>query len=189
MKRLTDLFFKASAILAFILVAAASTASAEEWYVDRNKSTLGFEVINNGNTVTGTFATWNAKIIFDKADLENAQIQATIITGSVKTEDAQAAGAITTAQWLDISSYPDAIFRVDNVVPAGGDLYEAAGTLELKGAKIAVFLPFTLTIEGDTAHAVGEATLSRDDFKIGDGVPDSTVSNKVTVKLDLYATR
>ncbi|SFK66480.1 Polyisoprenoid-binding protein YceI [Pseudovibrio ascidiaceicola] len=189
MKRLTDMFFKAGVFLTFILVGAASSAFANEWSVDRNKSTLGFEVINNGNTVTGTFATWNAKIIFNKEELDKAQIQATIITGSVKTEDAQAAGAITTPQWLDISSFPDAVFRVDNVVPAGGDLYEAAGTLELKGAKIAVFLPFTLTIEGKTAHAVGEATLSRSDFKIGDGVPDSTVSNKVTVKLDLYATR
>ncbi len=189
MRQLSSLFLKASVFLVFILIGAAATASADEWYVDRNKSTLGFEVVNNGKTVTGTFSTWNAKIIFDRDELDKAQIQATIITGSVKTEDAQAAGAITTAQWLDISSYPDAVFRVDNVVPAGGDLYEAAGTLELKGVKIAVFLPFTLIIEGNTAHAVGEATLSRSDFKIGDGVPDSTVGNKVTVKLDLYATR
>ena len=189
MKRLNNIFFKASVFLALILFSAVTTASADEWFVDRNKSTLGFEVINNGKTVTGTFGTWNAKIIFDKKELDKAQIQATIITGSVKTEDTQVAGAITTAQWLDISSYPDAVFRADNVVPAGGDLYEAAGTLELKGVKIAVFLPFTLTIDGDTAHAVGKATLLRDDFKIGDGVPDSTVSSKVTVKLDLYATR
>ncbi len=189
MNRLTNMFFKASVFLTFFLAGAASTAFANEWSVDRNKSTLGFEVINNGNTVTGTFATWSAKIAFDKEELDKAQIQATIITGSVTTDDAQASGAITTPQWLDISSFPDAVFRVDNVVPAGGDLYEAAGMLELKGAKVAVFLPFTLIIEGNTAHAVGEATLSRSDFNIGNGVPDSTVGDKVTVKLDLYATR
>ncbi|KZL08482.1 Protein YceI [Pseudovibrio axinellae] len=188
MKQLTDLFFKTSVLIAFILTGAVA-ASADEWQVDRNKSTLGFEVINNGNTVTGTFETWNAKITFDEENLDNAKIQASIVTGSVKTDDAQAAGAIPSAQWLDISSYPDAVFRADNVAPAGGDLYEAAGTLELKGATIAVFLPFTLTIEGDAAHAVGEATLTRGDFKVGDGVPDSTVSNKVIVKLDLYANR
>lgn len=189
MRSMTNLFSKASVFFGFVMLATASTASADEWLVDRNRSTLGFEVINSGNTVTGTFGTWDAKILFDEQDLESTQIQATIITGSVQTEDTQVAGAITTTQWLDISSFPDAVFRVDNVVPAGSDLYEAAGTLELRGAKIAVFLPFTLTIEGDTAHAVGEAKLSRSDFKIGDGVPESTVSDNVTVTLDLYATR
>ncbi|SDQ91881.1 YceI family protein [Pseudovibrio sp. Tun.PSC04-5.I4] len=189
MKRLSNLLIKTTLLMSFILAGAAATASADEWSVDRNKSTLGFEVENNGKSVTGTFGTWNAKIVFDKEELDKAKIQATVITGSVTTDDSQVGGAITSQQWLDISGYPEAIFRVDNVVPAGGDLYEAGGILELKGIKIAVFLPFTLTIEGDTAHAVGEANILRNEFKIGDGVPDSTVSDKVVVTLDLYASR
>jgi len=187
MRQLRNLFLKAGLVFSLFIVGA--TAYADEWSVDRNKSKLSFEVTNNGKTVEGVFGTWNAKINFDREHLDKAQIQATIVTGSVETNDNQVAGVITGQEWLDISSYPDAVFKVDNVAPAGGDLYEAAGTLELKGAKVAVFLPFTLTIEGDSAHAVGEATLMRGDFKIGNGVPDSTVSDKVVVKLDLYATR
>ena len=30
-------------------------------------------------------------------------------------------------------------------------------------------LPFTLTISGNTAHAVGETTIQRLDYKIGEG--------------------
>lgn len=179
---------KPTALVALLVFMGAS-ATAEEWSVDRNKSTLGFEVQNNGQTVMGTFGTWNAKIKFDREQLDKTEIQATIITGSVHTDNSQIKDAMLSAQWLNISGYPDAIFRVDNVVPAGGDLFEAAGTLELKGVKVPVFLPFTLEIEGDTAHATGEATLMRSAFQIGDGVPDETVSDKVVVKLDLYATR
>ena len=52
-------------------------------------------------------------------------------------------------------------------------------------------LPFTLTIAGDQAHAVGHAKLVRTDFGVGQGTWASGdyVALDVSVDLDIVATR
>ena len=61
----------------------------------------------------------------------------------------------------------------------------------MRGLTKDVTLPFTLTIAGDQAHAVGKTTLVRTDFGVGQGSWSSgdMVALDVDVDLDLVATR
>jgi len=63
-------------------------------------------------------------------------------------------------------------------------------SLTIKDQTMPVDLPFTLTLEGDTARMTGSTTLDRRNFVIGETVTDeSTLAFNVTVKIDLTATR
>ena len=52
-----------------------------------------------------------------------------------------------------------------------------------------VSLPFTLTIDGNRAHAVGELVINRIDFGVGQGqwASDNPVSYDVAITVDIVA--
>lgn len=181
-----------STLAAALLVALSGTAaSAATWTVDPAKSTLGFSGQQTGEPFTGRFKTWTAAIDFDPAHPEAGHISATVDTASATTGDPQKDEALPGADWLDAAGFAKASFEAKGFTAKGGDAYETTGTLTLRGASKPVVLPFTLTIAGDQAHAVGHAKLLRTDFGVGQGAWASGdyVALDVTVDLDITATR
>ena len=99
------------------------------------------------------------------------------------------------ADFLDVATLSEAVFRAEGFVPAGegeaGDAFTADGALSLRGVEAPVTLAFDLAIEGDTARAIGTTTLPRLDWGVGaTGYPDgASVGLDVEVGFDLTATR
>ncbi|MEO8115209.1 MAG: YceI family protein, partial [Phenylobacterium sp.] len=73
----------------------------------------------------------------------------------------------------------------------GADRYVAHGTLDLRGAKKPLDLPFRLTITGDQARMSGSASLDRTAFGVGQGEWAATdqIPAKVAVRVELQARR
>ena len=78
------------------------------------------------------------------------------------------------------------------------DGFEALGSLTLRGVTREVALPFTLTIEDHPedpgrlhAHAVGELTIKRLDYGVGQGqwTDTSVVADEVVIRIDILASR
>ncbi len=167
-------------------VASAPPAAAGNWTVA--SGTLGFTVKQMGQDVQGQFGTWTADITFDEAatDGKHGKVTVTIDTGSMTLGSVtdQAKGA----DFFDSAAFPQAVFTADILPAATG--YVAQGTLDLRGAKVPVALPFTLTIAGDTATMAGTAQLDRRDFAMGATYKDeSTIGFGVAVTVALTATR
>lgn len=163
----------------------AETGSAN-WVVD--DGSLQISVHQFGSDVLGTFSDWNAAIQFDETTASDihGSVEVTISVASLTLGSVtdQALGA----DFLDSAQFPAAIFKAD-ILPAGQD-YLAQGTLSLKGVTIPVDLPFSLTIDGDTAAMTGQATLDRRDYQIGASMPDeSSLAFPVKVLVSLTATR
>jgi polyisoprenoid-binding protein YceI len=104
--------------------------------------------------------------------------------------------SVTQGDWFDVSKHPEAVFEVTGGVYKLSDTqYEATGVLKLKGVDHPVRLPFTLTLEGNTATARGEVTLQRLALNVGAGTPAEAtgdaewVANEVAVVIDVTATR
>ena len=175
---------------AMLLAATSAFAAPAQWTVDTAKSTLGFHITANGQPVDGTLP-FGAAIAFDAADVAHSSIKATIDMTGAKSGNATRDAMLPLPAWFDAKGFPKAHFDTTSIKSLGGDKYEAAGTLNLKGIAKPVTLPFTLTISGNTAHAVGETTLQRLDYKIGEGKdfapPAAALDVKVTV--DITATR
>lgn len=183
-----------SKILAATLLAglgATASADAATWTVDPAKSKLGFTGQQTGTPFSGRFKAWTVAIDFDPAHPEAGRVSATIDIASASTGDPQKDEALPTSDWFDAAKFTTATFEAVGFLPKGGDAFETSGKLTLRSVTKDVTLPFTLTVAGDVAHAVGQAKLVRTDFGVGQGswAADDYVALGVDVDMDLVATR
>lgn len=182
---MTRFLLAATALLPFL----TGTAFADTWSVEQDKSSLGFAVAQAGGQIEGQFKSFEASIDFDPANPEAAVISARIDTASAVTGNAQYDDMLAQPDYFNANTVTSATFETTSVKATGEDSYEAEGLVTIKGIQQPVTLTFTLDIEGDTAHALGEATLSRTAYEMGGSVDTNTLSDAVKVTLDLTATR
>ena len=168
---------------------AAATPSGEpaenEWAV--KQGTLGLTVKQLGSDITGEFADWSAKIIFDEtadANGKHGSVEVTVTISSLTLGSVtdQAKGA----DYLDANGHPTATFSADIV--ASEDAYVADGSLMIKGQSVPATLPFDLAIDGNTANASGGLTVDRRNFGVGAETEDN-VAASVQIQFDLTAER
>lgn len=172
-------------------VATAPAALAADWTVNYDESTLGFRGTQAGAPFTGSFGEWEASVSFDPADPSAAAISVTIVTETASSGSSQRDGSIADTEWFNSREFPTASFVSETVRNVGGDAYEADGTLTIRDNALPVTLPFTLTVNGDTATAAGELTIDRRDYDVGTGdwASGSIVGTDVTILVELTATR
>ena len=167
---------------------AAAPALAEvasDWQVQEGE--IAITVLQLGSEVTGRFADWTAQISFDPdAGPEFGAVTTTIAIGSLTLGSVtdQAMGP----DFFDATAFPTATFT--GPILAEGDDYRVDGTLTLKGITAPVALPFTLSIDGDTATMSGQTQVNRQTFGIGDSMADeSNLGFPVVIDVTLTATR
>lgn len=180
-----------SALVIGSWISAASAAGAATWSVDMAKSQLGFSGTQTGAAFDGKFTRFSAAIVFDPDHLDTSHITVTVDLASAATGDVQRDTALPGSDWFDVAEFPKASFVTTAIRKTGQNAYEAAGNLTLRGVTKPLVLPFTLQIDGTTAHAVGHVNLVRTAFGIGQG-PWATgewVALDVDVNLDITATR
>ncbi len=171
-----------------ILLLFTSNAFAAGWNVLTDNSTLTFEGTQAGTPFQGSFAAFTAAITLDPDDLAGASINVDIITASAATGSSDRDEALPTADWFDVANHPIATFTSTNISQTA-EGYVADGTLTLKGTTQPVALPFSLTIEGDTAQAAGGLTINRNDYNVGTGPLSPMAGNDVTIRFEITATR
>ncbi|MCP4315559.1 MAG: cytochrome [Hyphomicrobiales bacterium] len=160
---------------------------AAGWLVDQDKSRLDIQIIQSGSPVSGSFANWNAAIIFDAENLESSKVEVevdivSLVLGNVSEQ-------ATSPDFLNAAHHPVATFVSSSFVNTGSDNYEVRGELTLAGLSNPITLPFLLKIENDRAFVQGEVTIERLDFDIGKkGFPtDGMVGYGVVVTVNLEA--
>ena len=174
---------------AAIFLLSAAPGLAATWTVDPATSKLGFTGVQTDQPFTGSFKRWTGTIDFDPAKPEAAHVAISIDTGSAMTGDTQRDEALPGEDWFAASKFPAATFEATGFVPKGGTAFETTGKLTIRGFGKDVTFPFTLTVEGDTAHAVGKTKLVRTAFGVGQGAwgTDQYVALDVDVSVDLTA--
>ncbi|WP_159810009.1 cytochrome b/b6 domain-containing protein [Litoreibacter roseus] len=168
---------------------AVPTLAAVETGWQVTDGTLGISVTQLGSAVEGGFEDWTAAINFSEeadADGRHGDVEVTISIPSLTL------GSVTSQalepDFFDANSFQTATFTAD--IMADGEAYVAEGTLTLKGSTQPVTLPFTLTIDGDTATMSGQTQLNRTNYNIGESYPDeSSVAFPVDVTVNLTAVR
>ncbi|WP_419319749.1 YceI family protein [Caulobacter sp. ErkDOM-E] len=152
---------------------------------------LGFTATWSGDALEGSFTRWSADILFSPEALDRSKLTVSIDTASAQTGDAQRDESLPSGDFFDSASHPKATFTAARFRKTGEGRYIADGTLELRGVKKPLSLPFSLKIAGDTATARGVTTLDRTMFGVGQGEWASTdqIAAKVKVSFSLKATR
>lgn len=185
------LFASAAAAVAVLAASTTAFAAPPAWTVNKTASRINFASAFEGAGFIGQFDRWNAQIAFDPKDLAGSKAVVTIETGSAKTGDADRDEALPSNDWFGASKFPAATFTSTGFKSLGGDRYEVAGNLTLKGVSKPVVLPFTLKIAGKTATADGVVNLNRTLFNVGSAQFRSgeSVPLNVQVKVHVVATR
>jgi len=160
------------------------------WTVDKT-STLGFSATWAGDAIEGQFKRWTADILFSPYALDRSRLTVSIDMSSAATGDDQRDQSLPSDDFFAAASHPKATFTATKFRKTGEDKFVADGTLDLRGVKKPVSLPFTLTIFGDTAMAHGVTTLDRTAFGVGQGEWASTdqIGGKVKVSFAITAKR
>lgn len=161
------------------------------WIVNPDDSSVSFLAEQQGQSFEGLFAGFNASISLDPDYTESAVVKAVVSTGSVDAGDRDRNSILPTKDWFYVKKFPEAVFYSESVARLEDGSYAATGDLTLKGMTRSIVLPFSLDVTGNQAHAVGEFTLDRSDFNVGEGsyATDEWIDFKVTVRIDVFATK
>jgi cytochrome b561/polyisoprenoid-binding protein YceI len=165
--------------------AAAPDAALKDpvaWVVQKGAS-LTFTASWSGEAIEGQFKSWKADILFSPEALDRSKVTVAIDMASVGTGDAQRDESLPSGDFFDTAEHPKATFTATKFRKTGEGKYVADGTLDLRGVKKPLSLPFTLKIDGDTATARGVTTLDRTTFGVGQGEWASTDQIGASVKV------
>ncbi|MET3663806.1 YceI family protein [Caulobacter sp. 1776] len=160
------------------------------WTIQQG-SDLTFTATWSGSAIEGRFKTWTADILFSPEALDRSKLTVNVDMGSAATGDDQRDQSLPSGDFFDTAEHPKAIFTASKFRKTGEGKFVADGTLDLRGVKKPLSLPFSLKIDGDTATARGVTTLDRTTFGVGQGEWASTdeIAAKVKVSFALTAKR
>ena len=86
---------------------------------------------------------------------------------------------------LPICAHPTAIFRSKHIRATSGEGFVANGTLDLRGKRQTVAVPFTVKIAKGVATARGAFTVDRTAFGVGQGDWSATDQIPAAVRVEL----
>lgn len=140
-----------------------------------------------GVPVEGKFTKFDADVSFDPRKPEAAKIAFTVDLGSASLGSAETESELVKPAWFNTPRFPQATFQSTTVKGLGGNRFEVAGKLTIKGNARDIVVPVTLAQSGGTTTATGSFVLKRLEFKIGEGewADTSMVANDVQVRLKL----
>ena len=169
--------------------AAPATQIQTNWTVDKAKSSLSFTAVMGGDSFTGNFDGFETQIKFNADDLPGSKVIAIIDMNSADAGDKDRNDALPGKEWFFVKSFPKSTFETTGFTYLGGDKYEAAANLTMRGTTKQVVLPFTLTIENGRAVMEGALSLNRRDYNIGTGMwkSEDDVAHNVSVKIRVEA--
>lgn len=150
------------------LLLAANGAAAQGVLVE--KSEIRFVSKQMGVAVEGRFRKWKASVDFRPQDLAHSRADFEIDLASVDLASEESEAELRRPDWFDTARFPQATFRSTALKDLGGDRYEIAGRLTIKGAARDVVIP--VAVRRDAAGlsvAEGQFTLRRLDFGVGSG--------------------
>ncbi len=181
-------FFSSLALLALSSAALtfSGTALAQQKLLPA-QSEISFVSKQMGVPLDGHFKKFDAQISFDTAKPEAAKIAFTVDTGSATLGAPESDAELPKAAWFNVPKFPQATFQSSGVKSLGAGKYQITGKLSIKGNTRDVDVPVTLTQAGAVTTAVGQFTLKRLSYKIGEGewADTSMVADDVQVKFKL----
>jgi len=175
--------------LALASLIPAAAQAVEYTQVQTDKSAVTFVYKQMGVAVDGKFKKFSSTLNFDPAKPAAAKATFDVQLGSVDTGAPEGDDEVAGKTWFNTKAFPTARFVSASVKALGGNRYEVAGQLTIKGKTQDVIVPATFTPQGNAGVFDGGFTIRRGDFSIGEGAwaKFDTVANDVQIKFRITA--
>ncbi|MET0271402.1 MAG: YceI family protein [Phenylobacterium sp.] len=193
--------FKFAALGLALALAAGAPASAQistvpaqvqagAYKLDSSHGKITWSVSHFGfSTYVGQFATVNATLTLDPANLAATKLEAVVDTTSVGTLNAALDTHLKSPDFLDTAKFPTATFKATTVTRTGDRTADIAGNLTLHGVTKPVVVKATFNQAGPNPMVktyqlgfAGSAVIKRSDFGITTYVP--AIGDEVTLTLE-----
>ena len=181
---------KRIALALFSTFALAASAHAVEYsQVQADQSRIAFAYQQMGVSMDGAFRRFSSQLRFDPAAPQAASATIEVELASIDTGSEEGDEEVARKTWFDTKGFPVARFESSAVKPLGGNQYEVAGKLTIKGTTKDVVVPATFTAQGDSGVFEGALTIRRGDFSIGEGAWKAfdVVANDVVIRFRITA--
>jgi polyisoprenoid-binding protein YceI len=125
-------------------------------------------------------------------DLARSRADFEIDLASIDLASEESETEIRRPRWFDTAKFPVATFQSSAMKSLGGERYEVAGKLTMKGATRDVAIPVQIRKDAaGNAVAEGQFTIKRLDFNVGDGQwsDPSVVADDVLVRIRMVLPR
>jgi polyisoprenoid-binding protein YceI len=175
----------AAAFLAFAAAAAAQGVAVD-------KSEIRFVSRQMGVDVEGRFKRWRANVDVRPDALAQARADFEVDLASIDLASAESEAEVRRAEWFDTARFPVATFRSTAIRALGGERYEVAGALAIKGVTRDLVVPVELRRDA-AGNVLAEArfVVKRLPYRIGEGPWSdlSVVADDVTVRARMVLSR
>jgi len=177
----------ASIFIALVSLTGAAVAEPTEYVFDKSHANLSFSYNHLGfSTTEGRFGDWDGKLIIDQENPANSSVEFVIDVASLDTFFADRDKHFLSADFFDVSKFPQATFKSTSVEKAGDNTLKVTGDLTIKDITKPVTLDVNVTTLGEHPMAKKPAagfavtgTVKRSDYGMDMYVP--YVGDDVTV--------
>lgn len=138
------------------------------------KSLVNFSVKEVKGTITGL----KGEIKFDPEDLEHASFNVTLDVNTINTDVKMRDKHLMKKPYFSSKNYPVLRFT-SKTIEKIGDKYLTKGDLTIKGISLAVEIPFEVNKKGNQLILIGELTLNRKDYGIGEKTAEAMMGENV----------
>jgi len=129
-----------------LVIPQAVRADTSEWTLDGTHSRIGFSVSHMVvSSVSGRFKQFSGTVALDDANLTKSQVDITIKTESIDTDDAKRDEHLRSPDFFDAKKFPTLLFKSSKVAKAGGNKYKLTGALTIHGVTKDVTLDATVS--------------------------------------------
>ena len=181
---------KRFALALFSTLAFATAAHAAEYgKVLPEQSRIGFGYQQMGVSMDGSFKQFDGQLRFDPSAPEAASAVVEVELASIDTGSEEGDEEAARKTWFNTKDFPTARFESTGVKALGGNKYEVAGKLTIKGTTRDVVVPATFAEQGKAGVFEGSLTIKRGDFSVGEGAWKAfdVVANDVVIKFRISA--
>jgi len=184
-------------VLVFSLIPLLSFA-ADPITIDKNHSNIEFSVKHLMiSTVKGNFSDYSGTILYDEKNPALNQVNFVVKAQSINTSNAKRDEHLRSADFFDVTKFPEAKFVSTKISSSGNNTYKMEGNLQIKGVTKKVL--FDVSYLGKAKDPMGvekiafsaTTTISRKDFGItynkvleAGGV---TIGDEVKLNIDIQA--
>lgn len=158
MKKISAILF-----LATFFMQAAFSQTAQKV----TSANVTFKIKNLGINTEGTFGGFKATIIFDKDHLENSNIEASVDTRTLNSDNNMRDTHLKKEEYFDVEHYLEIKLKSVALKHQKGENYNGDFDVTIKTKTKRIKIPFTYTENGNNNSFKGSFNIKRSDFDIG----------------------
>ncbi len=155
---------EATAVAGMLLAGAAHGQDCQQ--VGPGDGEVSFVIDQAGSPFTGRFQDFGGTVCVEGDSI--TRVEAWVDPASVEAGLPEIENALRGSEFFAVDEHPRATFESADIRKADGH-FIARGTLQIKGIRKTVDVPFDLTDDGGARHLQGTLELPRLDFDVGTG--------------------